>query len=188
MVSTRISKYLVNTGISPNQMTLIGFLIALISAASFSFGVYIYVAMGGVLAQLASILDGCDGEIARLKFLQSSYGSWFDACLDRYADFLIILGMTYGYWIVHKGVLIWSIGFLCLAGSFMISYTRTRYEEAFKEKFKSKGIPMGRDVRLFIVFLAGISNQILYSLILLAILTNLVAITRFTQRRKERAL
>jgi choline kinase/phosphatidylglycerophosphate synthase len=189
-ISTRISKYLVNTGITPNQMTLISFLTALISTTSFSFGVYIYVAVGGVLAQLASILDGCDGEIARLKFAQSSYGSWLDACLDRYADFLIILGMAYGYWIVHKDVFILFIGFLCIAGSFMMAYTPTRYEEAFKEKFKSKGIriPMGRDVRLFIVFLTGISNQILYSLILLAILTNLVTVTRFTQHRKERAL
>jgi len=183
-ISTRISKYLVYTGVTPNQLTAISFLIALISAASFSFGEYIYIAVGGVLAQLASIMDGCDGEIARLKFLQSNYGSWLDACLDRYTDFLIILGMIYGYWIIHEDVLIWPIGFICLTGSFMISYTQTRYEEAFKEKFNLQTLSIGRDCRLFIVFLAGIFNQILFSLLLLGILTNLGVIMRFTQRQK----
>jgi len=183
-LSTGISKYLIKTGVTPNQMTIITFLIALISAVSFSFGSYIYVAIGGALAQLTSILDGCDGEIARLKFLQSRYGSWLDACLDRYADFSIILGMTYGYWITHKEVSIWLIGFLCLTGSFMISYTSTRYEEAFQEKYKNRRISMRRDLRLFIIFLAGISNQIVYTLILLAILTNLKSITRLMQHRK----
>ena len=184
-ISTRISKYLVTTSITPNQVTAISFLIALISASSFSLGSYIYVAVGGVLAQLASILDGCDGEIARLKFSQSSYGSWLDACLDRYADFLIILGMIWGYWIIHKEVAIWLIGFISLIGTFMISYTSTRYEEAYQKKFKPQRISMGRDVRLFIIFLAGISNQILYLLILLTILTNLDAITRLVRRRKN---
>jgi CDP-L-myo-inositol myo-inositolphosphotransferase len=184
-ISTKISKHLVKTGITPNQLTLISFMIALISAASFSFGGYIYVAVGGVSAQLTSILDGCDGEIARLKFLQTSYGSWLDACLDRYADFLIIFGMTYGYWIIHKEVLIWLIGFICLTGTFMISYSSTRYKEAFNENFSSQKISTRRDLRLFIIFLGGISNQILYSLILLAVLTNLEALMRLIQHRKD---
>ena len=165
-------------------MTLISFMIALISANLFSFGGYIYVAVGGVSAQLTSILNGCDGEIARLKFIRTSYGSWLDACLDRYADFLIILGMTYGYWIIHKEVLIWFIGFICLTGTFMISYTRTRYKEAFNENFSSQKISMRRDLRLFIIFLGGISSQILYSLILLAIFTNLETLIRLIQHRK----
>jgi len=184
-ISTRISQYLVNTGVTPNQVTVISFLIALVSVASFSLGGYPYVAVGGVLAQLASIVDGCDGEIARLKRVQSHYGSWFDACLDRYADFLIILGMTYGYWIIHKEVSIWLIGFLCLTGSYMISYTQTRYEEAFQETFNPERISMGRDLRLFIIFLGGISHQIFYSLIVLTILTHLDAITRLVRRRKK---
>lgn len=185
-ISTKISKHLVKTGITPNQLTLISFMIALISATSFSFGGYIYVAVGGVSAQLASILDGCDGEIARLKFLQTSYGSWLDACLDRYADFLIIFGMTYGYWIIHKEVQVWLIGFICLAGTFMIAYTPTRYKEAFNENWCARfhRIPIGRDVRLFIIFLGGISNQILPSLILLTVLTNLETLMRLIEHRK----
>ena len=38
------------------------------------------------MVALASILDGSDGEIARLKQQRSPFGGYFDAVLDRYAD------------------------------------------------------------------------------------------------------
>ena len=52
-------------------------------------------ALGGLLAQLASVVDGCDGEVARLKFHESAYGGWFGAVLDRYADAFLLLGLTW---------------------------------------------------------------------------------------------
>ena len=45
--------------------------------------------------QLSSILDGCDGEVARLKHLQSKMGDYFDAVLDRYADSLMFAGLSF---------------------------------------------------------------------------------------------
>lgn len=174
-ISTRISKRLVKTGITPNQITLMSTFLALVSTIFFSIGNQIYVFSGGIVAQTTSILDGCDGEIARLKMLDSPYGSWLDASLDRYVDAMIILGISYGYWLNHKDILIWIISFCSLIGSFMVSYTQTRYVEAFKQDYKNErySFGIGRDVRLFIIFLADVTNQALYFLILLAILTNL---------------
>jgi len=54
------------------------------------------------LAQLSSILDGCDGEIARLKLLGSKYGGWFDQVLDRYSDLFIITGLTFHAYFLHN--------------------------------------------------------------------------------------
>ncbi len=45
-----------------------------------------------MVAQVASIIDGCDGEIARLKRLESDFGAWFDAVLERYADAFLLFG------------------------------------------------------------------------------------------------
>ena len=58
-------------------------------------GGYPALAIGGMLAQLASIVDGCDGEIARLKHSQSEFGGWFDAVLDRYADAVLLFGLMW---------------------------------------------------------------------------------------------
>jgi len=149
----------------------------MISAFFFATGGYLNVLIGGTLAQISSIVDGCDGEVARLKFQKSSYGAWFDAVLDRYADALIILGMTYGYWNFHKGFIIWLIGFAALIGSFMVSYTRDKYNY-FRAKQGLKGAKMTRDVRLFVIFLGSLLNQIPVTLILLGLLTNLEAIRR----------
>ncbi len=68
------------------------FIVGLFGALIFYFGDYIFLVIGGLLVQLSSIIDGCDGEVARLKLIESKYGGWFDAVMDRYADAIIILG------------------------------------------------------------------------------------------------
>ncbi len=52
-------------------------------------------AAGGVVAQVTSIIDGCDGEIARLKRLESDFGAWSDAVLDRDADAFLLFGLLW---------------------------------------------------------------------------------------------
>ena len=46
-----------------------------------------------MVAQVSSIIDGCDSEIARLKRLERDFGAWFDAVLDRYADAFLQFGL-----------------------------------------------------------------------------------------------
>ncbi len=46
-----------------------------------------------MVAQVASIIAGSDGEIARLKRLERDFGAWFDALLDRYADAFLLFGL-----------------------------------------------------------------------------------------------
>ena len=61
--------------------------------AFFAF-VYGYYFVGGILAQASSIVDGIDGDQARLKRMTSAIGGYMDSILVRYADTLIILGLT----------------------------------------------------------------------------------------------
>ncbi|MGI8715920.1 MAG: NTP transferase domain-containing protein, partial [Solirubrobacteraceae bacterium] len=69
--------------ITPNQVTLIAFAVAVAAAAGFSVGAPVAAAL---LVALASVLDGSDGEVARLTYRSSPYGAFLDAVLDRAAD------------------------------------------------------------------------------------------------------
>ena len=184
-ISTRLSKLLVNINVKPNFITLISFFLAVFSAFLFSLGNYLSTALGGILAQIASIIDGCDGEIARLKFQESSYGAWLDSCLDRYADALIIFGMSYGYWLLNADARVWFLCFAAMIGSFMNSYTADKYDTIFKTVKPKKWLRLGRDVRMFLIMLGSILNQILLTLFVLGVITNLESIRRLIVLRKE---
>jgi len=178
-ISIKISELLLKTKITPNQISLVGFITSFIGALFFYVGEYIFLIIGGILVQLSSIIDGCDGEVARLKLIQTRYGGWFDAVLDRYADAIIIFGMIHGHWLLHNDIIIWTIGFAALVGSFLNSYTADKYDAIFKNRIeKTNKWRMGRDVRLFLILLGALSNQILITLAILAIISNFEAIRR----------
>ncbi len=94
-ISIRLSRFLVNFNVAPNQISFFSFVLSVIAAGLFAQGNYWLLALGGIIAQFASIIDGSDGEVARLKYLSSDYGGWLDAVLDRYADAFLLFGLTW---------------------------------------------------------------------------------------------
>ncbi len=176
-ISKHITRQLVETDITPNMVSIIAFLLIVFSSVFFALGEWVYLLIGGILVQFSSILDGCDGEIARLRFTGSRYGAFLDSILDRYADSLIIFGLAYGYWTHNEGFLVWALGFFALIGVFVFSYTNARYEAIF-ESSESRGIPLRRDMRLFILAIGAITNQILITFLVLSVLTNLEVMRR----------
>ncbi len=177
-LSTKISAYLAQYEISPNLITLASFILAVLSGIFFFFGGYQNILLGGVMAQLSSILDGCDGEIARLKFRGSDFGKWLDRVLDRYADGFIILGMTHALWLSTKNEYIWLLGFLALIGTSLNSYTAGIYDDLMNKKLINNTFRIGRDLRLFIIFAGSIFNQVFLVMIILSLLTNSESIRR----------
>ncbi|HDL78063.1 MAG TPA: CDP-alcohol phosphatidyltransferase family protein, partial [Bacteroidetes bacterium] len=182
-ISSKISELLLKTNITPNQISLISFILGFFGALFFYFGNYIYLVIGGLLVQLSSIIDGCDGEVARLKLVETEYGGWFDSVLDRYADAIIIFGMIHGHWLLHNDIIIWTVGFIALMGSFLNSYTADKYDVIFRKRIKVNRMRMGRDVRLFLIFIGALSNQILITLAILAVISNFEAIRRLVVLR-----
>jgi CDP-L-myo-inositol myo-inositolphosphotransferase len=179
-------------GITPNQLSLITFIMCIASSMFFISG---HPIVGAIIIQLASILDGCDGEIARLKYMQSSLGDYFDAILDRYGDGFIILGIFYytlnsladkailGVFINPSVIMI--IAILAVLGHFMVSYTSAKSVVNFGYKYKGKFISAGkgRDFSLFLLFMGGILAyfhpvSLLLALLILAIRTNTIVIWR----------
>jgi len=183
-VSIRCSKILVNFNFTPNQISIFSFLLSLFAAAFFAMGEYRYLVFGGIMAQLASIIDGCDGEVARLKYLSSNYGGWFDAVLDRYADAFLLFGLTWHVYSTNLSSLVFVIGFMAIIGSFMVSYTADKHDNLMKNKIHN-GLRIGRDVNVFLLFLAAISNQPYLGLMVIAVLMNFETIRRIIVCRNE---
>ncbi|NLM21198.1 MAG: NTP transferase domain-containing protein [Peptococcaceae bacterium] len=187
--SIRITKLLASTKITPNQITVVSFLIAMASAISFAF---LSPLLGGLLAQLSSILDGVDGEIARLKFLKSKYGEIFDSILDRYADYFIVTGMAYAwYGTTENNILVLLISAAALTGLPLSMLFKEKYKTITGKPYlpeindgRLRYLPGNRDGRLFIIMLGGVSNLIPATLILLAAITHLQTLYRLITVRK----
>ena len=175
-MSEPMARLLAKTKVTPNQMTWTAFGIALMSFVSFILGQNI---IGGLLVQLSSIVDGVDGSLARLKGVTSEFGGFLDSVLDRYADILIVLGLT--LWSLSHETYpgIWIAGFLAIAGTICISYTRARISPNHRHFF-DKGLKSlaSRDIRLFLIMLGAVIGQAYFCLITIAAITNLVVFYR----------
>jgi choline kinase/phosphatidylglycerophosphate synthase len=96
-VSLAISKQLLKTQFTPNQMTVIFFFLTGIPAAILAaFTGYWAFLAATFLFQWGSILDGVDGEVARLKFLNSKFGQWLDTACDNGSYLLFFIGTAIG--------------------------------------------------------------------------------------------
>ena len=179
-ISARITRHLVNaTNISPNLISFFSFACCVVAALLFAMPGYLPLALGALLAQFASIVDGCDGEVARLKSMESDFGGWFDAVLDRYADAFLLLGLLWHVYVPNPSSLVLIAGFLAIIGSFMNSYTADKYDGLMKMKFdKGREIRIGRDLRIGIISLGAVLNIPLLVLFLVAILMNAETVRR----------
>jgi len=167
---------------------LFSFLCSLLAAGLFALGGYVALLIGGVLAQFASIIDGCDGEVARMKYQSSDFGGWFDAVLDRYADAFLLFGLTWHLLAVEVNGWILFVGFMAIIGSFMLSYTADKYDNLMRERIRAggkTGLRMGRDVRVFLIFLGAVANMVLPVLVLIAVVMNVETLRRIMIARDE---
>ena len=175
-MSEPVAYLLAKTKVTPNQMTWAAFGIALLSFVNFVLG---YNIIAGLLVQLSSIVDGIDGSLARLKGMTSEFGGFLDSVLDRYADILIVLGLT--LWSLSHETYsgIWLAGLLAITGIICISYTRARIGPNHRHLF-DKGLKSlaSRDIRLFLIMLGAVIGQAYFCLIAIAVLTNLVVFYR----------
>jgi hypothetical protein len=95
-VSIRISRQLIKSSITPNMATLFTLAVSFASGVLFACGGYVDTLAGAALSVFASILDGCDGEVARLKLQESDFGCWLETICDYLYYLFIFGGLTIG--------------------------------------------------------------------------------------------
>jgi uncharacterized protein (TIRG00374 family) len=97
-VSIPISRQLIKFPITPNMVSIFTLGVGFTSAVFFARGGYWSTLVGAFLCLWASILDGCDGEVARLKLQESDFGCWLETICDYLFYLLLFIGMTMGLW------------------------------------------------------------------------------------------
>lgn len=95
-ISRALSRLLLKTPVTPSAWTLSIFVLPLVGAAFLARGSYASLIVGLLFFQLYSILDGCDGEIARAKYLESPRGGQLDTWCDVIGSLLLVVGLGYG--------------------------------------------------------------------------------------------
>jgi phosphatidylglycerophosphate synthase len=100
-ISIRFSKHLLNTSVTPNQTTWFAFGLGLLGVWFVVLGGYWNIVVGAALLQLNSIVDGIDGELARIRHQSSSYGAYLDSVCDEILN--MMLYMAVGYSLVARG-------------------------------------------------------------------------------------
>lgn len=120
LFSIPISSRLVRTPVTPNQLTLFGLVIGAFAGWFFSRGDYLSGLFGGVLLVFTAIWDCCDGDVARLKFMESDFGEYLDTLCDNIINVFIFIGIAVGVGREH-GAISATIPFLLLSlGGFSI--------------------------------------------------------------------
>ncbi len=184
-----LTRYLVRTSLTPNQISLLSMVLSCLAALAFAMGGYAALALGGIVAQIASIVDGCDGEVARLKRMNSEFGGWFDTVLDRYGDAFLLFGLTWHVYLRDASHAALALGFAAIIGSFMNSYTAQRHDALMMARNRgSFRFRLGRDVRVFLIFLGAIANLPLATLVIVAVVMNLEVIRRIYVLSRESPL
>ena len=172
-----------NLGLSPNQVSIFGIILAVLSAITYwQWKLHPILLILAPLLMLASgLLDALDGALARLYGEATNFGGFFDSLLDRYADAVIICGIILG------GLTEVSWGLAALMGSLLVSYARARAEAA-GVKMESVGLAE-RAERLVLLALASFLSfvwleALSWGVLVLAILTNLTVVQRAIYFRK----
>ena len=178
-ISRPMARLLAHTPATPNQVSFAAIAVALGSMACFIYGLNI---PGALLAQFSSIIDGVDGDLARLKNLASEFGGFMDSILDRYADAILYTGLIIWAAQTTDSDLVWLVGFWALAGTFVVTYTRARIQGLPRNVF-DRGIASiaSRDVRLLVLMIGALSGQGFATIIALAALTNAVVLIRLVK-------
>ncbi len=101
-ISLAVTRCLVRTDITPNQMTAVSVAIGLLGALFFISSIPAYQLTGALLFLLHSILDGCDGEIARLKYLESRLGGILDFWGDNVVHSVVFVCIGLGWQMAIK--------------------------------------------------------------------------------------
>lgn len=185
-----LTRFFLQTNVTPNQISILSFFLTLLAGFLFTASSYASILIAGFFTQFASILDGVDGEIARVKLSSSSFGAWFDTILDRYGDIAVVTGASISIYREEQSGIAIIVAVLALTGSILSSYSSYTMKSIFGKSLRRRKhmstLPSGRDIRLFILFLGGVTNSLFPALILIALLTHQSVLFRlFLAKTKE---
>ena len=116
-VSLAITRRLLYTRVTPNQISIASILLGVFSSLLFLGESRMLHVLGGGLLLLSSIVDGCDGELARLRFQESRWGSWLDFLGDNVVHMSVFFCVGLGLYLRGEGPVYALLGCLAALGN-----------------------------------------------------------------------
>lgn len=192
--SKPISRVLAYTPITPNMVTWVNGMLAFSPIYFMVQGGYRNWLIGATLYQLASILDGVDGELSRLKMKHSKFGQWLDTLFDFTSSVAVLLALVIGvqradfqpafvpiagYMAVFAGVLsIISLSFYVVrtqfGGNFRINYSFYDSNSHWAKLLQTLSFLGKRDFYIFLFFLMALVGLLPWALLYFAVMAGLV--------------
>ncbi|MBF0525807.1 MAG: CDP-alcohol phosphatidyltransferase family protein [Deltaproteobacteria bacterium] len=184
-LSAPITIRLVDTAwLTPGMVTIFSTILGMTAGLVFAMG---HGGTAGLLGALSQVLDGVDGQLARLSGRQTRQGAFLDSVLDRYTDGAMVFGMFIYMVKLPPPIPRWVvliIGALALIGSNLISYSSARANELGldlgRPTLASKGTRMSVTISCALVSVI-LPAAPLIALIYLAIHPNMVVLKRLVQ-------
>ena len=137
--SHQLTRFFLKTPLSPNIITLLSLVIGLVSAVYFFQGTYENNLIGAGLLLLSAWIDCTDGEIARLKFMESKIGGKLDIICDNLVHFAVFLSIGIGLYQATGQIIFIILGAFAVLGSLFLFLLLS--SSIIDEKKKSSGNP-----------------------------------------------
>lgn len=119
-----VARALGRIGLSPNHLTLIGFVVAIVAAAAAAAQAWL---AAGLLALFGGLFDLFDGTLARATGRASRLGAFYDSVFDRWGEGIVYVGIAWGSVAAGFGAGA-VLAAAALASAVMVSYTRAKSE------------------------------------------------------------
>ena len=167
--------------IHPNVLTFIGLVINIIAAVLMAYGKFF---ASGLVIIAAGIFDMVDGRVARQTNQVTPFGGFFDSVIDRYSDLALLMGLLVYYASINRNFYV-VLTALVMTASVMISYTRSRAENAIPS---CKVGFLERPERIVLFIIGALFDRMAQILWVIAVLGNITVVHRmmFTWTETQR--
>lgn len=169
-ISLPISKHLIKTPLTPNMISILINVIGMLCGPFYALG---YPVVGALFMQIATVLDRCDGEVARIKLMETKKGQWVDTLSDQVTVFSFIVGSSLGYYFESGNSLALILGsinltififFLVWSLYFIAKYTDSGSLVAYFQVDEYVDTKSTSIIRKIIAFLRPLGRRNVYSL------------------------
>jgi CDP-diacylglycerol--glycerol-3-phosphate 3-phosphatidyltransferase/archaetidylinositol phosphate synthase len=174
-----VGKAVGRLGLSPNLTSMLSVVVAGLAGLFFFSHSLVW---GTIFIALSGALDMIDGAVARATGKASRFGTVLDHVLDRYAEFLMMLG------IIGGGYVGWYWGLFSLFGMAMASYTRAKAESVGVERCE---VGLAERQEKLIILMMGAIGSVFYqgalelASIMVGVLSHITVVQRLTYARSK---
>ncbi len=168
--SLPLSRHLIKTPLTPNMISVLINVIGIMSGPFFALG---HPVIGAICMQIATILDRCDGEVARIKLMETKKGQWVDTISDQISMLSFYIGLPIGYyavnnsgWIIGLGIMnvFFFLFFIAWSFYFLVKFTDSGSLVSYMKVDNFIDTEKTSSMRKFISFLRPLGRRNFYSM------------------------